>query len=367
VAQDAALGQAASRPLPVGIFDWIDRSYPTLGDIYEQRLRMLEAADRAGFYCYHVAEHHGTPLGMAPSPGLFLAAAAERTRRLRLGPLVFILPLYDPLRLLQEVCMLDHLSRGRLELGVGRGTSPFEVALYGRDPAETRAMFREALDILTQGLATGRVNYEGRYYTYRDVEVMLRPVQQPYPPLWYPTSTPESVPWVAQHGLHTMFSHILRSLARTREFIDAYDRAYAERPDGTTALNAHAGPPFRGIFRQVYVAETDADALREAKPAYAAWFANYNYLWAKHGRLDRHGDEEDFAYALERRGVLVGSPATVRAQVQECLDVTGANYFAAGFAWGSFTTEQVLRSLDLFAREVMPALRCPTGPATDPR
>src|SRR5918911_1091332 len=95
-------------PLSFGIFDWLDRNDPVLGETYEQRLQMLEAADQAGFYCYHLAEHHGTPLGMAPSPGLFLAAAAQRTKRLRLGPLVFILPLYDPVRLLQEICMLDH-------------------------------------------------------------------------------------------------------------------------------------------------------------------------------------------------------------------------------------------------------------------
>src|SRR5262245_3999022 len=98
-----------------GIFDWIDENRPqALADIYEQRLRMLEYADEAGFWCYHVAEHHGTPLGMAPSPSLFLAAAAQRTRRLRLGPLVYLLPLYNPLRHIEEICMLDHLTRGRL-------------------------------------------------------------------------------------------------------------------------------------------------------------------------------------------------------------------------------------------------------------
>src|SRR5438477_11827609 len=121
--------------------DWVDRGAAPLAQLYEERLSLVEAADAAGFLGYHVAEHHATPLGMAPSPSLFLAAATQRTRRIRLGPLVYLLPLYNPVRLLQEVCMLDHLSRGRLELGVGRGASPHELALYGVDAAETRAMF----------------------------------------------------------------------------------------------------------------------------------------------------------------------------------------------------------------------------------
>src|SRR5581483_10532560 len=110
-----------------GMFDWIDRRPAPLGQIYEERLQLIEAGEAAGFFCYHLAEHHATPLGMAPSPALFLAAAAQRTRTIRLGPLVYLLPLYEPLRLVEEVCMLDQLSGGRLELGVGRGVSPWEL------------------------------------------------------------------------------------------------------------------------------------------------------------------------------------------------------------------------------------------------
>src|SRR5262247_3625688 len=131
-----------------GLFDWVDRRDAPLGQIYEDRLQLLESADAAGFFCYHVAEHHATPLGMAPSPGLFLAAAAQRTRRIRLGPLVYLLPLYEPLRLIEEICMLDHLSGGRFELGVGRGVSPYELGAYGRDPSRSRAMFEEALAVI---------------------------------------------------------------------------------------------------------------------------------------------------------------------------------------------------------------------------
>src|ERR1700740_388758 len=123
-----------------GIFDHLDRYGGPLADYYEDRLKIAEAYDRAGFYAYHLAEHHSTPLGMAPSPSVFLAAVAQRTKRLRFGPLVYLLPLYHPPRLAEETAMLDQLSHGRLEVGVGRGRSPIEVALYGQDFAAAQAV-----------------------------------------------------------------------------------------------------------------------------------------------------------------------------------------------------------------------------------
>ena len=148
---DPAKSPADAAAVQFGIFDWIDRNQLSLPDLYEQRLQCLEYADEAGFYCYHLAEHQATPLGMAPSPSVFLSAAIQRTHRLRLGPLVYLLPLYNPLRLIQEICMLDNMSRGRLEVGVGRGVSPYELAFYQVTPQQARAMFREALEILTVG------------------------------------------------------------------------------------------------------------------------------------------------------------------------------------------------------------------------
>ena len=152
-----------------------------LHQLYKDRLQLLEGADAAGFFCYHLAEHHATPLGMAPSPALFLTAAAQRMQRIRLGPLVYLLSLYNPLRLIEEVCMLDQLSDGRVELGVGRGVTPYELRYYGVDPTSTRAIFNEALSILIAGLTEGRLTFEGEHYQFKDVPMELRPFQQPYP------------------------------------------------------------------------------------------------------------------------------------------------------------------------------------------
>ena len=183
-----------------GIFDHLDRSDLPLAKFYEARLKLTEAYDRGGFFCYHVAEHHSTPLGLAPSPGVFLSAVAQRTKRLRFGPLVYTLPLYNPLRLIEEICMLDQLSGGRLELGVGRGISPIEVGFYGLDPAKTPLQFAEALDVVLKGLAGPVLDHEGAFYRFKAVPLELAPVQRPHPPLWFGGHSVESAARAARHG-----------------------------------------------------------------------------------------------------------------------------------------------------------------------
>ena len=113
--------------MKIGAFDHLDASGRPLHRHYEERLALAERFDAAGLHAYHLAEHHGTPLGMGSSPSVFMAAATQRTKRLKLGPMVYCLPLYHPLRVFEEICMLDQMSEGRLQLGVGRGISPIEL------------------------------------------------------------------------------------------------------------------------------------------------------------------------------------------------------------------------------------------------
>jgi alkanesulfonate monooxygenase SsuD/methylene tetrahydromethanopterin reductase-like flavin-dependent oxidoreductase (luciferase family) len=365
--ETAGEGAAGAARLRFGIWDWLDRP-PGLpvAELYEQRLRVLQAAERAGFYCYHLAEHHGTPLSAAPSANLFFAAASQRTRRLRLGALVYLLPMYHPLRLVEEIAMLDHLTRGRLEVGVGRGASPYELAMFGLSPQAAPEVFREALDVLVQGLTTGDLTYQGRYFQFADTRADLRPLQQPYPPLWYPTTNAQSIPWVAREGFNTIygFGFLSPTLQDTRQQLDQYAALHAQHAGEPGRLNGHVREPLYGFTRQVYVAETDAQALREARAAFADFFANFNYLWALHDN-DRYSGRVDFDRLVEQELLLVGSPATVRAQLERYVAAAGGNYFAGTFAFGSLSGDQILRSLDLFAREVMPAFRRPPAAAAD--
>src|SRR4249920_2130189 len=187
-----------------GVFDHLDLGAVALGEHYENRLKLIEAYDRLGLRSYHLAEHHATPLGMAPSPSVFLAAVAQRTKRLRFGPLVYTVNLYHPLRLIDEICMLDQMSGGRLELGIGRGISPYEVGYYGVDPATGPERFAEALEVILQGLTEKRLSHHGKYFTFEDVPMEMHPVQRPYPPLWYGANSLESADRLAKQACNTV-------------------------------------------------------------------------------------------------------------------------------------------------------------------
>jgi len=154
-----------------GVFDHMDRAQPDLAQQYADRLQLIEAYDRGGLYGYHMAEHHGTPLGLAPSPGLFLAAAAQHSQRLRLGTLVYTLPQYNPLRLIEEICMLDELSSGRFDFGIGRGVSPIELAFYGLSEAEAGERFLECREIIRAGLTSERLTFHGAHYDFDAVPI----------------------------------------------------------------------------------------------------------------------------------------------------------------------------------------------------
>lgn len=336
-----------------GMFDWVDRGTGATAALYAERLSLIEAAEAAGFSGYHMAEHHGTPLGMAPSPAVFLAAVAQRTRTLRFGPLAFLLPLHDPLRLAEEVCMLDQMSGGRLDLGISRGVSPHELACFGVEAGETRERFDEALEIFRTAMTRKTLDFKGRHYQYADVPLAIEPQQRPYPPLWYPTHNPDSVAYAARHGYH--FAS-LGPVAHIRQLTDQYRSVWAAHRDDPDRINGHVETPKLAAMRQIFIAETDDEALSIAKPAYDHWYESITALW--HRRGDHSVDQLfDWDMGLAGETVLVGGPDRVREQVVRLVQEGGVNYVIGSFAWGSLTHAQSRRSLELFAREVMPACR----------
>jgi alkanesulfonate monooxygenase SsuD/methylene tetrahydromethanopterin reductase-like flavin-dependent oxidoreductase (luciferase family) len=330
------------RAVAFGIFDHVDRHDGPIGALYEERLRLIEAADRAGFRSYHVAEHHATPLGMAPSPGIFLAAVAQRTRRLRFGPLVYILPLYSPLRLVEEICMLDQMSGGRFELGVGRGISPYELAYGGIDFLEARDMADEALDVILKGLQTDRLTHRGRHYRYAGVPIELCPVQRPHPPLWQGVNASDAAAAAARRQASIVST---APCPAVKSVVDRYWDAWPGQPG--------AERPLVGCQRHVLVADTDAEALDLARGPYRRWYESLTHLWRQFNSIPlRFADSLDRARGID--AAIVGSPATVRAEVERHLAETGCTYFVGRFAFGDLPADGAARSLDLFAREVMP-------------
>ena len=329
-----------------GIFDHMDDAGVPLGELYAGRLRLAEAYDRFGFHGYHLAEHHGTPLGCAASPGLFLAALAQRTKRLRFGPMVYLLPFYHPLRLIEEVCMLDQMSGGRLQLGIGRGVSPFETANYALDFAQTQAMYHESYQVLLKGLAADELSFDGKFYRFDKVPMILHPVQRPHPPLWYGVSFPDNADWPAQNDVNVI------SLAPAQQVRPIFERYLEVR-----GRLGKADTTLRGVGRHVVVAATDAEALAIARRAYPRWRRRFIWLFVRHGGAPRVAVlyPQNFDDLAALGTAVAGSPATVRDFIAADTETTGANYWTPWLAFGDMSVEEALHSIELFARDVMPA------------
>lgn len=332
--------------LAFGVFDHVDHSGAPLREFYEDRLKLTEVYDRLGFYCYHVAEHHATPLGMAPSPSVYLAAVAQRTRRINFGPLVYTLPFYHPIRLLEEICMLDQMGGGRFQFGVGKGISPIETRHYGIDPEKSAKIMSEGFEVLLCGLANRRLDFSGEFYSFKDVPIEVEPLQKPHPPLWYGTGTLASVERPATSGMSIVTN---APPAATRAMVEHYWKHF--RADTTR-------DPKIGFTRHIVVADSDEAAMTIARRGYRRWFASFTKLWHEHGTKSvgvQYPAEFDGPEGQGR--MIAGSPQTVLRTLQTQIDETGVNYLLCRLAFGDLTFDESRRSAELFAEHVMPRLR----------
>ena len=383
-----------------GIFDHIE-PVPGLGldRIYRERLEQVERLDALGFHAYHLAEHHTPAIhSLAPSQNVFLAAVAQRTRTMRFGPCVYVLPLHHPLRLIEEISMLDNLSGGRLEIGVGRG-GVMEAYFWGQeaDPETNYARYQETLAILREGLSHDRLTYEGRFHRFEELPMYLRPLQRPYPPLWYMRNPVTA----AMEGMHTILVGSLDSLPAS---VSRYRAAWAEH-QGPGARTAQGDEPLIGLVVHLVVADTDEEALAAAKPAWEKYRWNLaaprrleaekrgltQFMSARDGsfgfvgerpaglparemrrdieaeleRFDQHAKTARAAEHPNRLGgvALAGTPAAVHEYLQEYV-ASGANYFVCSFQWGDLSHAQAMRSIELFATEVMPRYTGAAAPAS---
>jgi len=373
--------------LQFGVFDHIEPiPGQELDQIYHDRLSQVERFDAAGFYAYHLAEHH-TPAvhSLAPSQNVFLAAASRTTQRIKLCPCIYVLPLHHPLRLIEEICMLDHLSGGRLEVGVGRG-GVLEAYFWGSDwDVERNFMkYTETLDIIRQGLSHDALTYAGEFYQFNDLPMRLRPKQQPFPPLWYM----RNVEIAAREGMHSIIVGNLDGFAAN---VRRYRRLWDEY-QGKGAKTLQGSDPLIGLVTHMVIADTEEEAVQAARPAWEEYLWNLTtprrleaerrglkqFLGAglnprPSGLPDREAGTEDQATQMppgrhqrqEEPGqvteqarsaafrVVAGTPPTIRDYLDEYVS-TGANYFVCAFHFGNMPEEIAERSIELFIRDVMP-------------
>lgn len=244
-------------------FGWRDRSIP-LADVYRRALDRIEVMDRSGYDAVWLAEHHFTGYSVCPSVHVMAAHVAARTSRLRVGTAVTLAALYHPLRIAEEVALLDELTGGRINWGAGRGFDPREFSVFGVPTEESTERFREAVEIVLAAWTNEKLTFEGRFHRYQDVEVLPKPRQQPHPPTWVAATSPGAVEWAASRGFsilmdpHSAHLEIGRKLALYHDGLEkhGFESAGRDIPIG----------------RLVAVAESDDEAEAIARRA-ARWTA----------------------------------------------------------------------------------------------
>jgi alkanesulfonate monooxygenase SsuD/methylene tetrahydromethanopterin reductase-like flavin-dependent oxidoreductase (luciferase family) len=336
-----------------GIFDYIDQRGEPLNRLYDDRMELICAAEQAGFTGYHVTEHHVTPLSTTPSPSIFLAAAARETSRIRLGALLYLLPLYHPIRLLEEFCMLDHLSGGRLDIGVGRGIAPPEFEAFDVDFSRAQDDYQHVLNVLYQGFTQDRIDYRCERYQLNDVPVVMKPLQRPYPPLWYGLRGDHGPVFAARHGMNGV---TLGPDDRCAIELAAFRKHWLDHAEERKRFQSPVRSPLCGVMRTMFIADSDAEAERIARPAYAHWYENLGWLWTRRGQTLPISIPKDFDMAKQSGTLVVGGPETVAGIFEGQAERIRHNYLVLMLAFGSLTHAQEMRSLQLFEREVMPRL-----------
>jgi alkanesulfonate monooxygenase SsuD/methylene tetrahydromethanopterin reductase-like flavin-dependent oxidoreductase (luciferase family) len=339
-----------------GLFDHVDRSDVALTEQFQQRIQYVQAAEKAGFYCFHVAEHHATPLNMVPVPGVYLGAVAQVTSTIKLGPLVYLLPLYSPLRLIEEIAILDHLSGGRMQIGVGRGVSPFELNFHNVDPETSKEVFLDALDAVIYGMTHDMLDHDGKHFQYKDVPMELRPLQQPHPPIWYPSSTPASCAAIGEMGYNFA---TLGAREHAKACLDGFREGVTKRGGKPGRDPNFPGGMAQAINRHIVIADTDEQALEIAKPAYKRYHSSLAKLWRENkvqGPAIVKDTMADVSAGIENGSVIVGSIDTVGEEMERQIHMLGLNYLICDFYFGDISHGDALGSLDRFTASIMPKL-----------
>jgi len=324
-----------------GIFSVADH-YPkelsrTPGELYAELLEQAEAADELGFDSFWIAEHHFHEYGAIPRPPVWLAAAAERTRRIRLGSAVVVLPFDNPLRTAEDYAMVDVLSGGRLNLGVGSGYLKHEYAGFGLDIEEKRARFDEALDIVLEAWTGKRFSYAGAHHRVEDVQLNVLPRQKPRPPVWIATLRADGTPRIGAKGFPPMLipyasaESVPQMAAGLAGWKEAFLAAGGSQDAATVPFGFHC-----------HCAETTAQARAEAHEP-----------MERYVRTRLYAVQRPFDTLVEQEVVAFGDPDEI-TRVALLYERAGFTDFLAIPNFGGLPHKRVLRSMELMAKQVLP-------------
>jgi alkanesulfonate monooxygenase SsuD/methylene tetrahydromethanopterin reductase-like flavin-dependent oxidoreductase (luciferase family) len=319
---------------------------------FDESMAEMTAAEELGFDAVWLAEiHFQKGRSVLSSPLVVASAIAARTRRVKIGIAVQVLPLANPLRLAEDVATVDQLSKGRLDFGVGRSGLPAHYHGFNIPYSESRERFRETLDILIAAWTQDRFTHEGTYYQFRDVCLTPKPFQKPHPPLRVAATTEETYPMVGRMGLPIFIAVRTTSISELSRFITGYHQGWQQA--------GHRGRGEVALIVPAYVADTDRRAREEAEASTMHFFRTIAAALAAGGtkredaaRLGR------LTYAeIQRELVVYGSPEAVADRLLELREALG---YSALSVWmnvgGLIPHERVLSSMRLFAARVIPRL-----------
>ena len=335
-------------------------------DIIHRELEQVEWTEELGFDEVWFTEHHFIDYGLSVDPSSLAAAAASRTRRVRIGLAAAILPFHHPLRLAEQMALVDIISNGRLDVGVGRGNRPAEFAGYRVPQIESRDRFDETVEILKAAWTQERFSFHGRFFDLDDVRVIPKPLQQPHPPIYQVCVSKDGIENTALRGwpmLNSVLTGPVDQLVANREtYVAALEKSGRSEAEIAALLGRW------GVSRQIYVADSDAQALDEAKAAELWYQESFRRFVVPERIEDAHPSLQPGFRAmadklgrvtwddLVRETLAFGSPDTVARHIAYMREL-GVGQVLCWMNFGGLAQDKIRRSMELFAREVMPRFR----------
>lgn len=339
-----------------GIFDHIEDipGTPT-PQLFRDRLDLIKMADEAGFAGFHLAEHHGSDLCMAPNQEVFLGAASQVTKNIRMGPMVKLLPLHHPVRIIEDMCVVDNLTDGRLDFGIGRGVAPIEHYWLGGNWPESREVFVDVIGIICDAFATGEISSENsKYYDFPTMPMATMPVQKPIP-FWYPGSPVTA----GRHGLNLMWPGPI-----DQEAHDVYVETWNAHKGDTHRLDGPNATPRVGCTMLISIADTEAEALAISQRGMGG-LRRRTHNVHQFDHLVLTEEECDAALGPLRNieahmDIAISAGSGTAEQIKERFAAILAqgltDYLVLQLPVGDMTLDEAKRTMDIFCSDVKPAL-----------
>jgi luciferase family oxidoreductase group 1 len=323
-------------------------------EIYTRALDLAQAAEALGFGNIWLAEHHFSTYGYLSRPAQLATYIAAKTTRIRVGTAVIVVPLHHPLVVAEEIATLDLLAGGRVDIGLGRGYQHYEFERLGLELDTSRARWEESVDVILKAFTGEPFTYDGKLFKIPETSIFPQPVQKPHPPIWVTAQSPESIEATVRRGFNVLTGGFGVPIERMAEFRRLFDRLVAEHKP--------AQPLKVGVQRAVYVTDTLADARAAAEEA--RWNMRVTLSLRNHQERVERGraiavpmaKEPDVDDLLDRF-LVIGTPDTCIRQLKRIQELVGITHFNCSFWFGDIEHPRVLKSMELFAKEVLPAFR----------